>query len=356
MPETEKGKHTLAEILSQADVWREALRGVAENREMINAFFREAPDGEAQTLFTGCGSSYNLAMTAATTFNHIVEKDSRAVPSSEVFLFPHALFRPDHRYRLIPLSRSGETSEAVLALDYFQENVVGDSLALTCYENSPLARKADHRLVAKASWEKSVVMTRSFTSILLMIQAMASLVASDQKYQEELQALSELGEKVIADQQAYTQEIADKEKSSKFIFLGSGPYYGLAWESSLKIKEMAITDSETYHFLEFRHGPISIVGEGTLVIGLVAEASKEYEKKLFSDVRDKGARTLVICEKADDQLAREADYLVELNSGLSDFARSILYMPVTQLFACYTALARGEDPDHPRHLSQVVKI
>ncbi|UCD37176.1 MAG: SIS domain-containing protein, partial [Fidelibacterota bacterium] len=143
---------------------------------------------------------------------------------------------------------------------------------------------------------------------------------------------------------------------SKFVFLGQGPYYGLACEAMLKMKEMSLSVSEAYHSLEYRHGPKSLVDDNMLLTCLVSERARDEEKILLKEMKTLGARTLVICEQADPEIESAGDYLVELNSDLTDESRLILYMPFLQLLAYHNAVAKGLDPDNPKHLTQVVTL
>ncbi|HKJ69987.1 MAG TPA: SIS domain-containing protein, partial [bacterium] len=135
-----------------------------------------------------------------------------------------------------------------------------------------------------------------------------------------------------------------------------GPFYGLANESMLKIKEMSLSTSEAYHSLEFRHGPKSMVDEDMLVTFFLSNSAFDTESKLVKEVKELGGRTLTVCEQATPAVKEYSDYLVELQSGLSDYARLILYMPVTQLLGYHAAVAKNLNPDQPTNLTQVVTL
>src|SRR5262249_173810 len=122
---------------------------------------------------------------------------------------------------------------------------------------------------------------------------------------------------------------------------------------AMKLREASLTDSIAYHPLEFRHGPTSVVDERTLVILLVSESAREHEAALTHDARALGARVLVIGERTDGLLS---DASVELDSGLADYARPVLYLPPIQLLAHDRAISKGLDPDAPRNLSKAVVL
>ena len=137
-------------------------------------------------------------------------------------------------------------------------------------------------------------------------------------------------------------------------FLGSGPRYGLACEAMLKLKEMSLTTSEAYHFLEFRHGPKSMVDEGTLVVGLLSEAAREAEVAVLREMKELGGRILVLTEAKDG--LDWADHVVCFQSDLPEVTRLPLYLPTLQLLAYYRAVGKGLDPDAPRNLDAVVQL
>jgi glucosamine--fructose-6-phosphate aminotransferase (isomerizing) len=141
--------------------------------------------------------------------------------------------------------------------------------------------------------------------------------------------------------------MARNRKIRQVFFLGSGPRLGLAKEVSLKLKEMSQTVSEPFHFLEFRHGPISMVDEHTLVVGMVSEGGYDHEMAVMKDVRRLGGKTLTLGEKGTD---------IEWKSGIAEYARNVLYLPVLQLFAYHRAVYLGKNPDTPRNLAAVVEL
>lgn len=188
--------------------------------------------------------------------------------------------------------------------------------------------------------------------MLLVAQLCAGIASGRADHCEQLKALPIHGERVIEEQHRLIRELGESEEFDKFVFLGSGPNYGLACEAMLKMKEMSLSPSEAFHFLEFRHGPKLAVDEKTLVVGLLSDSARDYEIAVPEEGRGIGAKALVLTDRGEE----EADYLVQLSSGLSELARGVLYMPLLQLLAYYRALSRGLDPDAPLHLDAVVEL
>jgi glucosamine--fructose-6-phosphate aminotransferase (isomerizing) len=139
----------------------------------------------------------------------------------------------------------------------------------------------------------------------------------------------------------------------RVFFLGSGPQYGVANEAMLKMKEMSISHSEAYHFMEFRHGPKSMVDSQTLVVALLADAAYGHEAAVLDEMAGLGATTLAL---APARREVQATQVMRLPADLPWWAYPVLYLPPLQLLAYHRAASKGLDPDNPRHLDAVVTL
>jgi glucosamine--fructose-6-phosphate aminotransferase (isomerizing) len=231
-----------------------------------------------------------------------------------------------------------------------------NSVTIGCYPDSKLSKISSERFILEEGQEKSVATTKSFTSMLLMTQAFAALKIENKEYYQQLAQLPSLGKQNIEKYHQYLKDIVNDKSLTQFVFLGSGPFYGIACESMLKMKEMALVPSDAFHSLEFRHGPRSILSKEVLVTLFISDTARNYEIELLEEIKSLGATTLAICDKTDENISDNADYLVETNSDRTEFARSIIYMPMTQLLAFHKAISRGINPDVPRNLTHFVKL
>lgn len=343
---------TLQEILSQPETWEKTLARAAQERWEL------PPAGQTRRplLFVGCGTSFYLAQSAAASFTRISGDPGRAVPSSEVFLFAPNSIAASEKPLVVAISRSGTTTETVWAAKFLREQLHVPVIALSCYADRALAHEGDWRMIIPEAQEKSVVMTRSFTSQLLGIFLAAAASAKAHGLIEQLGSIPERGSKLLDRGASTVQSIADDSGLDHFIFLGQGVFYGGANEAMLKMKEMSLSFSEAYHSMEYRHGPMSIAGAKSLITIFISDAGREHEIRLLEDMKKLGARTFVLCGKADDKIRAQADHLIEIGDGLPEEARLLLAMPMIQLLAYYRAVAKKLNPDTPRHLSQVVTL
>jgi glucosamine--fructose-6-phosphate aminotransferase (isomerizing) len=329
---------TWDEIHSQPAVWQQVIElcekgDHAKIAEWIN---HERP------VLTGSGSSYYLCLTAAALYGQMTRRSAMAVSASEVCTFPNALFSETENYSVLAVSRNGKSVETVDAARWFNTLRATKPIALTTVLASPLLEICAPGLLLTAAAERSRYMTRSFTAPLLAIQYLLAASLGNNDLKQELRRLPALGAQVIERCRDTVKLIADQPHFVDYVGLGQGPFYGLAAESMLKIKEMVCAPAHAFPSLEVMHGPNYLLSNKTLVTLLHAESAKTRELTLLERLRPSGARKFVICEKASPELRQTTEFVFEINSGLSEVARLILAMPVMQLFAYYRARAVGK--------------
>jgi glucosamine--fructose-6-phosphate aminotransferase (isomerizing) len=349
---TTPGVHTLQEIRSQPSAWAAVLGAAGEQAQAWHTFFTEGND--SPTLFFGCGSTHYLSMTAASVLQTFTGQTARAVPAAELFLFPQTWVTPGTPVSGVAISRSGTTTETLRAAGHLARAYKARLACVTCYPGTPLTDQCSPALVSPQGQEVSVAQTRSFSSMLVGCIALAALAGGQSDYLEKLSLLPAAGERLLERHGSLAQSLGQDLDIGQVFFLGSGPRYGLACEAMLKLKEMSLTFSEAYHFLEFRHGPKSMVDEKTLVVGLVSYTAREAELAVLREMKELGGRILVLAE-AGAGLAW-ADHQVSFEANLPELACLPLYLPILQMFAFYRALGKGLNPDAPRHLDAVVQL
>jgi glucosamine--fructose-6-phosphate aminotransferase (isomerizing) len=303
-----------------------------------------------QLLFTGCGSTYYLALAAAALYRQATGLRALALPASEIWLNPDTA-PPPERALLVAVSRSGATTETVRACARWRA-AGGPVLTLSAYPGRELTMLGNANLVLPSAQEQSIAQTRAFTTLYLAAVALAAFRARDEALWASLQRLPSLLARLFDRHAAMLTALGEDLSIDRFYFLGSGPRYGLASEVSLKMKEMTLSHSEPFYTLEFRHGPKSMVGPGTLVYGLLSEAHRAQERAVLEEMRALGGRILTAGE-------RDSDISFLAGPGeppLGEAAASLLYVPVGQVIALARALAKGLDPDHPTNLDAVVVL
>lgn len=342
----ERGTHTFDEITTQPDAWAQASEIVELEHDNLSRLLHDQYD---QVLFTGCGSTYYLSLSAAALFQQLTGRFARAVPGGELVLNPDITLGRDQSRKtlLVAVSRSGATTETIRAVDQFRQQQRGPVIVITNYGDQPLAALADVALVIDKGQEHSIAQTRSFASMYVAGTALAALAAADRHLLDAIKLLPQAGWNLLAAYEPLARQLGENLAFDRFYFLGSGIRYGLACEVNLKMKEMTLTHSEPFHFLEFRHGPMSMASSTAVVIGLLSDKNYRHESAVLNEMSARGAEIVSLAE---------TNAWVAFNSGLPESIRGVLYLPVLQLMAFYRSMAKGLDPDRPNNLTAVIKL
>jgi len=285
-------------------------------------------------VFVGCGTSFNLALSLAAYANSLKRK-AIAVPGAEWFHRPSYFWPEWQKTHVVALSRSGETTETVAAAQ--ASRAAGAFVtAVTVEPESALAQNCDQLICSPTHPEEGIVMTVSASLMVLLSLQMigqnipTSVVTSARKLANALDA-------------ALPDIIQNR---SYFVFLGSGPLFGIALVYALKLMEMSQLMTQAFHPLEYRHGPISLVDEKTAVVVLYSSDQKPAEAKLVGELREKGAVVIGIGGPGDLELAVDVDLSL---AGL-------VFLPALQILGERAAQSRQIDTVSPRHLTKVVTL
>jgi len=281
---------------------------------------------------------------------------AHAIPASELLLFPDLVLAGLEKPAAVVISRSGQTSETLQAAEILEQQRAIRTLAITCTPRQPLEQVATRTLCLLPANEESTVMTRSFTSMLLGLQYLAGKIAGDAKLIDGLQHLPARAENVFSELHFVVREFVAARQFADYVCLGQGSLYGIACESALKLTEMSVSYAQSFHTLEFRHGPKSIVAAETLIVFLLSESGYDAECSVLEEVKSLGGTTIAVADRAEQRALRSADLVLELGLGGAEVARMPAYVCPAQLVGFYTGLKKGLDPDDPRNLSRVVLL
>jgi glucosamine--fructose-6-phosphate aminotransferase (isomerizing) len=345
------GKHTLAEIRSQADSWDAVFMRIDRDGENFKDIFNRAEE----ILFAGCGSAFNISHAVAPFFQLLSGKTCRAVHSSDLLIFPDEFISRSRKTMVIMYSRSGDTTESVMALEKAKHSGAF-VLSVVCFSKSRMAAEAHVALVLEEAVEKSVTTTRSLTSMVLAGYYLAGVCTGNDSACQELKKLPDIARGKMASFEETGRKIGRDQGINKYAFVGSGSYYGLAREAQLKVKEMVLLPSDSYVSLDYQHGPMSNVDPHMLVTVMVSDAGRSYDLTLARNMKNLGGKVFVLCDRGGQEFHGYTDYIVELNSGLGDGIRNILYMPAIQFMAYYRSLLEGQDPDNPKNLDYYIDL
>jgi glucosamine--fructose-6-phosphate aminotransferase (isomerizing) len=334
----------LQEIFSQPQVWREALDLLDERQNEIDKLWL---DGKyRRVFFTGCGSTYYLSIAAADLLRQLTGIETRAIPGSELWLGEN-IYPTDGKTLLVAVSRSGETTETLRGVQRFLADKAGDVLTLSCYPDMPLAKLGKMNFVFPGAQEESVAQTRAYSTLYLAAVYLAHVWAGRKSDLSSMRRLPEVCRSMIDRYREFARQTVIGDQIDRIYYLGSGARYGLACELNLKMKEMSLSHSEAFHFMEFRHGPQSMVTPGTLVVGLLSDSQRGQEEAVLQEMKAHGSVVVSL---------GESSTTVEFSSSVPESMRNVLNLPLCQLFAYWRSMDKGLDPDAPNNLTAVVKL
>jgi len=346
--------NTWKEIISQGNVWREALRSLATSPRIPDVL--EQARGRDKWVFVGCGTSFYLAEAAALTWMSLTGQTARALPGSEVLLYPELVRAEGAGLQAVVISRSGKTSEAVRAASVLRQELSVPTLGITCAENSELEKTCDSSIVLREADEKSTVMTRSFTSMLITLQYLAARRAGNTAFAEQLGLVAEHFEQQILSVAEKMEAFVDANSFADYVFLGQGAFHGIAREAALKVMEMSCSYSQFFHALEFRHGPKAIVSPETCLTFFLGENAYKAEAEVLTEMKDLGGVILTVCNQANADVKSKTNLLVELNIPVHELALLAPSVVPAQLLGFFTGIGKGLNPDSPKNLTRVVML
>jgi glutamine---fructose-6-phosphate transaminase (isomerizing) len=349
-PSKAPGAYSLAEILSQPQCWNGCLSKVRGSGilEQVRDRFIDSDE----YIFIGCGSSYYVALCAAATMTSFGVR-ARAIPASELLLYPEPVLTGSTRPVPVLISRSGQTSEVLQAAELLRARAV-PTIAISCVEHQVLEDLASVTITLPAADEKSTVMTRSFTSMLLTLQSLAATVGKRSDILEVLPKIPDLATSAFSGLAERIRAFVAQHRFADYVCLGQGPFFGLACEYALKVTEMSVSYAQAFHTLEFRHGPKSIVAPDTLLVFVLSEQGRQSECDMLEEMKSLGGTTLVVANHADKRARAAADMLVDLAMDAPEITTLAPMLVTGQLLGLYTGLKKNLDPDSPRNLSRAV--
>jgi glucosamine--fructose-6-phosphate aminotransferase (isomerizing) len=310
-------------------------------------------DGSHTPVFTGCGTSHYLALASAAATRSLTGRPAVAVPAGEAWLLPEMAVTTELRPLLVPISRSGTTSETVRASQIAKEK--GLPVLAATINGGEIAPYSDFTIELSHVHEASIVTTQSYSNLLLCLHWLAARFAgpSADRYRE---ALARVPEEVAALLPRFDSLARDLSTRgfNHYVFLGGGALAGVALEGMLKMTEMSQIPSDAYHSMEFRHGPISTVTEGTLVTILSCPRNLAQDLTIAAEVRRFGGAALVLGPEVRD--FAEPELAIDLPRGFPDWLYGSLAVPMLQLLAYHRAVGLGLNPDSPRNLTRVVHL
>ena len=317
--------------------------------------------GLERIYIVACGSAYHVGMVAKYVMEDLADIPVEVDLASE-FRYRNPKLMKDSL--VIVVSQSGETADSLAALRLAKEKGV-PVLGIVNVVGSSIARESDFILYTYAGPEISVATTKAYSTQLIAVYLLAIQAAfskgliDEQRYGELIAELGRLPEKIqkTLDDKERIQWFASKYANAKDIFfIGRGIDYAISLEGSLKMKEISYIHSEAYAAGELKHGTISLIEDGTLVVGVVTQKAL-FEKTLSNmvETKSRGAYLMGLTLYGNYNIEDNADFSVYVPKTEQYFTTSLAIVPL-QLMGYYVSVAKGLDVDKPRNLAKSVTV
>ena len=354
----------MKEMYEQPKAVRETFEKHLEGDEIIIEELNMTDD-EIKNLkkihIVACGTAYHAGMAA----KYVIEEMARIsveLDMASEFRYRNPIIEPGAL--VIVISQSGETADTLQALRDSKEKGA-KVLGIVNVVGSAIAREADSVMYTWAGPEIAVASTKAYSAQLIALYLLAMKFAhvrgtvSEEEYKSLLIDLRRLPEQIelLLGSKEKIQRFANRYIVAKSIFfIGRGLDYSLSMEGSLKLKEISYLHSEAYAAGELKHGPISLIENGTLVMAALTQDNL-YKKTVSNivEVRARGAFVLALTNNTHTDIEDNADYVIYIPTTSHYFTNSLAIIPL-QLFAYYIAVGKGCDVDKPRNLAKSVTV
>jgi len=347
---------TYKEIATQVESWGKVYSDVVGEKVGLN--LNILSDDYDEVIFYGCGSSYNLSMSASFFTKSLLNgKNCLALPSSELLINKDTYIKKNKKYLIIGFSRSGETTESINVVKKLKSRHNITTLAFSCKEGSSITNFSDNHFICRGAVEKSIVMTVSFSSMLYAYCLMLTKFIGNKEMLDEFKYLIDYLNENISKLFNNIEDYIDKNYFSSYFVLGTGFSYGLAVESDLKMKEMSQTPSYSYHLYEFNHGPKSLINTESLCLILTLGKNLFKGRKIIKEILNLGPKVLVIGSKHINRIDdKNINYILGDSDFKFDVIESFINIPVFHILAYVKTISENLDPDKPKNLDYTTII
>ena len=322
---------------------------------------REQVEGFRRIVIVACGSAYHVGVVAKYALEQLTRIPVEVDVASE-FRYRHPII--DEKALVLIISQSGETADTLAAMRE-AKRLGARTLSIVNVVGSSIANESDDVLYTWAGPEIAVATTKAYSTQLAVVYLLALYLAdllgtiSSEEYEGYLTDLQKLPEQIEAVLQTreHIQYFASRNFNAKDIFfIGRNIDYALSLEGSLKLKEISYIHSEAYAAGELKHGTISLVEDGTLVVAL-ASYLPLFDKTMSNvkEVKARGAYVLGLTVEGKTEIEKETDFVFYLPATNAMMQPSLMVVPL-QLFAYYVAAMKGCDIDKPRNLAKSVTV
>lgn len=354
----------IKEIHEQPKAVKDTLKSVIKDGKVDLSevgIDKETAEKLNNIIIVACGSAYHVGVVG----QYVIESASRIpvrVELASEFRYRDPIMNENNL--VIVISQSGETADSLAALRLAKKMNI-KTLGIVNVVGSSIAREADYVFYTLAGPEIAVATTKAYSAQLIAIYALAIQlgkyreIIDENRYTsliEEMETLPEKMERVLSDKERIQWFASKYANAQDMYFIGRGIDYAVSLEGSLKMKEISYVHSEAYAAGEIKHGPISLIEDGTLVIGICTD-KKLFEKTRSNmvEVKSRGAYLMGLTSYGNYSIEDTADFTVYIPQTDPYFTTSLAIIPL-QLLGYYLSVAKGLNVDKPRNLAKSVTV
>lgn len=361
------GLYTAKEIAGQPSLWLKLIDLFKDKENEILTFLNACIPLSNRIVLTGAGTSAYIGLTLQSSFQKRFGIVTQAIPTTDLVSHPEDCFSEKECIILVSFARSGNSPESVAAVK------LADQLCMQCFHliitcdadgelaNYPASSKKLILVLPPESNDKSLAMTGSYSGMLLAGLLVSRINCLKEAF-DQVEIISNYGLRILSDYTNKLKELGDLN-FSRAVFLGSGPFFGIATESHLKLQELTdgniICKSETY--LGFRHGPKAVVDNTTLVVYLFSnnDYAGLYENDLVSDM-SKGQKPLgevAVCETAPENLTFDlCIQLSDIGKQVDEDMLTVCCILPGQILGFFKSISIGHKPDSPSDSGAITRV
>ena len=341
-------KLTYTEILDTFNALKKTEDYLENAWERIGTFLRD----KKRFIFIGCGSSYSLAKSMSVMTHMATGLQSSAMAAGDILLHARRYAKCFDGGVVVCISRSGRTSELLMALDALKSQGYSFTVAsLICADDTPLASQSNLTLSMPWAFDSSVCQTRSVTNFYFAAAFILAKALKNQTLLDELRHIIGNGPGYMKKAEALADELSGHPWTHGVV-LADAELEGIAEEGALAFKEICQLPSNYYHLLDVRHGPMVLLGENTLVLAALGKKD-ELEYKLLSDVKGKKSEIVAFSDIPAETIA---GHNITYGYQLSHIALGIPFIILCQMIAYKKSLKTGADPDKPTGLEAWIAL
>ncbi len=343
---------TESEIMSQYKALARTYEYFMSKSSGIKEFYQGR--SFASLTFIGAGSSYCICQSGEISAKMRLGIPANSIPAGDLMLnFPH-YEKMIQNTLLIALSRSGTTTELVLAVQNAKEKYSTPCISICARQDSDMSRLADLNLEIPWAFDESVCQTRTVSNFYAANLLLIGLLSNDLTLLNEMRSCIQAGDAYIEEYAQRLRDVSQDAKWEQVVVLADSELQGIASEGALAFKEISRTPSNYYHVLDVRHGPMVLIDDKTLVIMACSPYGGHYQQALIADIKNKGAQVVTVGTGSASLWGSDVHIAVPnyANYGVM----GIPFIFVCQAIAYFRAIHRGVNPDVPEGLEPWIKL